>query len=99
MKILYNKDTLLLNRSRVSAVVEHPEKKTPSRSEIKKQVAKEFKTKEELVGIRHIYTKYGEGTSKIIAHIYNDEITKNKLEKPKKKDREAVKEQTEEGKT
>jgi ribosomal protein S24E len=71
MKILYKREMPLLSRTRVGIEIEHPGKETPSKSSIKKEVASILKVKEELISIRHIYSKYGKTKSKVIVHIYN----------------------------
>lgn len=44
----------------------------PSRTELAKEVAKIAKTKEELVAVRKVETKFGFGKGKITAYVYND---------------------------
>ena len=93
MKLISQKDMLLLSRKRVIFEVEHLNKSTPSRTKLKSEIAKKLKTKENLIAIRHIYSKYGIGKSKIISHIYNNEEIKNKLDPLKKKEKQALKKQ------
>ena len=86
----------LLARKRVSYTVEHAKDKTPSRLQMRELVAKEAKTKPGLVSIRHIYEKYGQSKSKVIAHIYTDAKLKERLDPLKKKDAERLKKIAEE---
>lgn len=91
MKKLYEKTMPLLERKRVAFELEHVNTSTPSRTKVKSDIAKQLKTKENLIAIRHIFTKYGAGKSKVIAHVYDKEEIKNKLDPLKKKEKEAVK--------
>ena len=96
MKILKQVDTPLLSRKRVEIEIEHFDKATPKKEELKKQISELLKTKEELVSLRHIYTKYGYGKSKAIVHVYEkledlQRLEKKKIIKPKEK-KEAPKE-------
>lgn len=69
----------LLNRERVTGYV-HYEGVTPSRADIKKELAKKISAKEENIVVRHVYGKYGTQRSKLIAHIYTDEASMKKYE-------------------
>ncbi|MFA6888463.1 MAG: hypothetical protein WC254_03125 [Candidatus Woesearchaeota archaeon] len=69
----------LLNRERVTGYV-HYDGVTPSRLDIKKELAKKINVKEGNVVVRHVYGKYGTQHSKLIAHIYNDEASMKKYE-------------------
>lgn len=88
MKIIYNKEMPLLNRRRVTLELEHLNNKTPSKEEMKKKVSEVLKSPEELVALRHIYTRFGYGKSKVIANVYNkkediDYLEKKKIKKQK----------------
>ena len=91
MKKLYEKEMPLLHRKRVAFELTHPNKATPSRAQLKQDIAKHIKSKENLIAIRHIFTKYGAGHSKVIAHVYDDENIKNKLDPLKKKEQKKAK--------
>ncbi len=95
MKLQKEQEMPLLARKRQTFVIEHHKDKTPSRLELRAQVAKHNKTKEDLVNIRHVYQQYGEGKSKIIAHVYNDAKLCQKLDPLRKKDQERMKKQAE----
>jgi ribosomal protein S24E len=73
MKFLKKEKSKLLNRTDLVIELEHIGKSTPSNSDIKKQIASNLKTKEELIVIDHVYTKFGEGISKIHAKAYDSE--------------------------
>ncbi|MFC1730496.1 30S ribosomal protein S24e [candidate division KSB1 bacterium] len=79
LEIKKERDTPLLSRKRVTLMAEY-EGATPSRLDVKKEVAKKVSAKENLVIIKHIYTRFGSQKSKIIAHVYSDEAEMKKLE-------------------
>ena len=85
MKVTSEKNMPLLARKRINIEVDHVEAPTPSRASLKAKVAEHFKVQPELVSIRHIYPKFGQNSSKVIAHIYEDEKTLKFLETPKGK--------------
>lgn len=85
MKVISQKEMPLLARKRITFEIDHVESATPSRQAIKSKIAEHFSAKPELVSIRHIYPKFGQHTSKVIAHIYQDEKTLKFLETPKGK--------------
>lgn len=72
MKILNEKEMPLLARKRISFEIDHIEAATPSRTAIQAKIADHFKVNSEVVAIRHIYPKFGQNTSKVIAHIYKE---------------------------
>jgi small subunit ribosomal protein S24e len=72
LKLIKEKDYPLLSRKRVTFTGE-ASGATPSRLELKDNVAKLLKKKPEEVVIRHVYTKFGNKNIKIIAHAYNSE--------------------------
>ncbi|MGM5482108.1 MAG: 30S ribosomal protein S24e [Nanobdellota archaeon] len=100
IEITKEKETPLLSRKRITAWAHH-EKATPSRKEVLSQLAKKAKTKPELVIIKHIYTRFGETNMKIIAHVYKDRETLEKLERKNliEKNKPAEKENSKEEKT
>jgi small subunit ribosomal protein S24e len=70
---------ILLPRKEVTVFVAF-EGATPSRKQLKKSVADKVKAKEELIIIRHIYTKYGSKEAEVIAYVYDDENAVKSLE-------------------
>ena len=95
MKKLYEKEMPLLKRKRVAFEIEHPEKATPSRKDIKHQISTSLKIKPELIAIRHIYSKFGSSKIKVISHIYEDEATLNFFDPLKKKEKKEIPKQEE----
>ena len=109
MKILKENKNPLLSRKSLVLEEEHFASKSPSNEETTKKIAELLKTKPELVRVKHIYTKYGEGKSKIVANVYdtveklkeveefNKKKPKVKKEKPKEEPKkEEVKEEKKE---
>lgn len=87
MKTISEHNMPLLSRKRIVLEVENHKTTTPSRVKIRSEIAKHLKAKEELVAIRHIYQKYGGEKTKIIAHIYDNEQVRNRLDPLKKKEK------------
>ncbi len=79
IKIQKEKETPLLSRKRISVMANYSGA-TPSRSELRKAIASKIKAKEELLVIRHIYTRFGQQKAKVIVHLYSDPITMVRLE-------------------
>jgi len=89
MKIIEKKENPLLSRTEVSAEAVF-EKATPSKADIKKQIASELKADENLVVVKNIYTDYGSPSAKITAFVYNSKEAMEKTEpKPKKEAKKA----------
>ena len=89
MKILEKNKSKLIDRTELLIEYHHTNKPTPTNDEIKKELAKELKTKEKLIIIKNIITKFGEGTSTISAFAYDNLEELKKLEKytePKKEE-------------
>jgi small subunit ribosomal protein S24e len=59
------------------------EKSTPNRLDLKREIAKKTKEKEELLIIKKIITDYGKRCAKVTAYAYRDEDTLKKIEYPK----------------
>lgn len=87
MKLLSEHNIPLLSRKRVVFEIETTKGATPSRFKIRTDIAKLLKAKEELVAIRHIFQKYGCGQSKVIAHVYDNQDVRNRLDPLKKKEK------------
>lgn len=79
LEVKKERDTPLLSRKRVTLMAEY-DGTTPSRINVRKEVAKKLGAKENLVVIKHIYTRFGSSKSKIITHVYNNEGEMKKLE-------------------
>lgn len=85
MKILYKKDMPLLSRTRVAIEIEHPEKSTPSKAEMIKEIASLLKSPEDAIIIRHVYTKYGKTKTKVIVNVYKNAEDLKRIEGIKEK--------------
>src|SRR3989344_8628947 len=79
LQIKKQRETPLLSRNRVTLMMEY-EGATPSRLEFRKMVSKQLKAPEDLVIIKHIYTRFGQSKAKVIAHVYNDKKDMEKIE-------------------
>ena len=84
-KIIGRKNFPLLNRERVNIEVVFPNKATPRKDEIKREVAKLLNTDEGLLAIRHIYTRFGQNNAKVICNIYNNAEELKRFEDKKQK--------------
>ena len=73
---LKERDMKLLSRKRYTIMIDN-KGATPSRVELVEKLAEHFKTKPELVVIKHIYSQYGKSKTKLIVNIYKD---KEKME-------------------
>lgn len=72
LKILGQRTNPLLQRKEVEAVVYHVGLSTPQRLQIREELAKALGVDKDLVYVVHVYTQYGIGVSRVIAHIYDD---------------------------
>lgn len=62
----------MLSRKRVVSMVSF-EKETPSRVELNKKIAALTDSNPSLVITKHIYTRFGQRTAKVISHVYSKE--------------------------
>lgn len=90
MKLVKEVDMPLLSRKRVVFEIEHLGEATPSEESVKQKIASYFKVEPSVVSIRHIYSRFGSGMSKVIAHVYKkaEDILKLEPEKREKKKKE-----------
>lgn len=86
MKIINTKEQILLNRTEINSTVEYKNLKTPSRKELKEQIAKHMKTTIDLITIEKIRSEFGKNEIKILAHVYKDQETLKKFQIKKKKE-------------
>jgi len=98
LKIIYDKENPLLNRRRIAFEASHEKSATPKKEELKKEISKFVKIGENLISIRHVYSKFGMNKSKVITHIYDNEETFKKLESKKLKVKKDGKEEKKEQK-
>ena len=80
MKILNETYSKLLHQKVIVAEVSHIGKPTPSEEEIKKDMVKISKGKEELIIIKKIDTKFGSGDSIVTAYVYDSKEDLDKIE-------------------
>ncbi|MBU3913806.1 MAG: hypothetical protein KKB21_04705 [Nanoarchaeota archaeon] len=84
MKVLEEKENILLNRTEVKIVVEAD--KNPSIPEAAKIAAEKFKSSDDLVAVKSIRGKFGRNTFLIVANIYKSKDNLDLVEpKPKLK--------------
>ena len=79
---IINEKQAIIPRKEINLVVKF-EKSTPKRLDLKKEIAKKTKNKEDLLIIKKILTDYGKRSAKILAYAYKDEETLKKIEFPK----------------
>jgi len=77
-------ESKLLNRKRIVYEVLSGDK-TPSKEELKQNIAAGLKIDQKLIKVRHIYQRFGQRKSKAIIHIYKKEEDLKNTEKVKKK--------------
>lgn len=97
MKITIQKENQLLGRTEVEAEIAFTGA-TPSREDLKKQLAQQLKTKESLVIITSIRTNYGECVAVIQANVYtkDKELADTESKHMQKRHESKKKEATEE---
>src|SRR3989338_1422624 len=98
MKVLKHTEMPLLKRTRYTIELEHLSQPTPKKDAIKKEIASLLKTQEELISIRHLYTKFGIGKTKAIVNVYQNIEDLKRLEKKKEVKAKQTKEQKPEAK-
>ena len=99
LSLLETRESPLLNRKRISYMVNFGGGSTPSILDFRDAVAIELKIKKELISIRHVYQRYGFSKAKVIVHVYNtrkDLLNLEKIKKAEKKSVEAEKKAAEE---
>lgn len=79
LEILKETENPLLNRKRVTLQATY-QGNTPSRKDFRKAVATTLKAQEALVAVKHIYTRFGNTTAKVICNVYQDEKTLQQIE-------------------
>lgn len=77
MEITKNVENKLFGRHEVKVVIENAAA-TPSRESIKKDLAKQFKTEDNLVIVSEIKNNFGGGKISVTANIYESEELLNK---------------------
>lgn len=79
IEIKKESETPLLSRKRVTLMAEY-EGPTPSRAAFRKEIAQKVGAEENLVILKHIYTRFGIPRAKIIANVYSNMDDLKKLE-------------------
>ncbi|MBI5880547.1 hypothetical protein HZB90_00280 [archaeon] len=69
INLLKERETPLLSRKRCTLDV-HFKGATPSRKQIRDEIAKKLKADPELTVVRHIYTRHGVEKARVITNIY-----------------------------
>jgi ribosomal protein S24E len=72
-KILEDKKQPLFSRRVISAEIDFGEGKTPSRADVRNEIARAVKAEGKLVSVRKIATEYGYRRAKVEAYVYASE--------------------------
>ncbi|MDP3916671.1 MAG: DUF151 domain-containing protein [Nanoarchaeota archaeon] len=75
----------LLKRKEIKLEIDHSKKPTPSTQEMLKEVSEKTKVDVKLISVKKIKNNFGNFTAEITAHIYEDEKSKDEIEKINKK--------------
>lgn len=86
-KILSRRNSPLLNRERINIEASFPGEATPKKDSMKSSIAGFLKADENLMSVRHIYTRFGDNTAKVVVNLYSDVegIKRFETKKEKKK--------------
>lgn len=85
LKIINKKEEPLLSRTKIEAEIVF-ENATPSRKDIKSNLAKGLGKDGKLIAVDSIYTQYGIKKAKCLFYVYENEESLKKLEVVKKRD-------------
>ena len=80
VKIISTEEKQLLERKEVKRSLSFIGKATPSNAEIRKDIASQLKAAENLVIVKHVYTKFGSGEASVEAYVYDSESSLKKFE-------------------
>lgn len=78
MEVVKDFDNKLLNRKDIVVKIEN-DSVTPSRKELRAQIAKQFKVDENLVIVKMVKTYYGSRNVDVFGNIYKDRKTLERL--------------------
>jgi small subunit ribosomal protein S24e len=82
IKIETTKDNPLLKRKEVGfTIIQGPKEKTPQRLDVKRAVAVEMKTGDDVVFVKHMRTKTGTSITQGVANVYQS-VAQAKLVEP-----------------
>jgi len=97
LELKEQKESPLLSRKEVTAVLSFPQKATPSNADVQKQLADAVKADQKTVVVKQILTRYGEQTADVRAYVYDSEDALKKIEpKSKKEEKKPAADDTEE---
>jgi ribosomal protein S24E len=83
------KEIPLMSRTEAIVEVKHTGAANPPYTVISKELANLLKADQKLIVVKHVYPKFGEGRSEVIAYVYKDEASMLKFE-PKKKEKKTA---------
>jgi ribosomal protein S24E len=83
LQIVEQKMNPLLSRKEIKARLTY-DKATPSKDELKKQIASGMKTSADLLVIKHIYPAYGDRRAEVLFYLYDTPESVKKIEGEKK---------------
>lgn len=83
IEIKQRKENPVLDRQEIVASIKA--NRTPTKEEAQKLLASELKADQELISVKHIYSTFGSQEFNIIAYLYIDKETFQKLEVKKEK--------------
>lgn len=73
-------DNALLGRVELEIALSHDQKATPTREDVRKQVAEAESTKAKLVIVKRMAPEFGHGRTRGWVHVYKDEDVLRRLE-------------------
>lgn len=79
LEIQKTRETPLLSRKRVTGMLTY-QGVTPSRGQIQEAISKQLDVKRDLIVVKHIYARFGQERSKVIAHVYDNEKDRDNFE-------------------
>ena len=84
-KIISEKTQALTKRKEIILEIDHLKKATPKKEDVAKIVADVTKVDEKLISIKNVLDEFGSNTARVKAYIYEDEKSKDTIEKTNKK--------------
>jgi len=92
LNLISRKNYPLLGRERINLEATFQNSATPKKEDIKKSAASLLKCDENLLAVRHIYTRFGNNKAKVIINLYESidllKMFEEKKPKAKKKAKE-----------
>lgn len=84
IKIVSKIEKPLLSRNEISGEIDFSGP-TPSKATLKKKLVEQLKTSEDMLVIKHIFTRFGEGKATFLAYHYTNKEDMNAIEPKQKK--------------